>query len=152
MATEVIDSNIQTSRFGDLEIDERLVYEFRDGIPGFEHLTKFVVVTLDEQDGISYLQSVEQGDVSFIIVNPFEFFSNYSFDLPEQAIKELEIQGEEDVAVWTIVTVRDELEKATVNLIAPVVLNVRARLGKQVILVNRHYQTRHSLFQPLEGV
>lgn len=143
---------LHTSRFGELEIDDQLIYEFHSGIPGFEDLKRFVIVTLDEQDGFSYLQSVDQGDFSFIIVNPFDFFPQYTFDLPEQAITELAIEHEQEVAVWAIVTVKDDLEQATVNLAAPLVFNIRTKLGMQVILVHRNYETRQPLFQPLKEV
>lgn len=143
---------IQTSRFGDIDIDMNLIYKFPAGIPGFEELTRFIVITLDGQEGFSYLQPIDQGEISFIIVDPFEFFPNYSFDIPEQVITELDIQQESEVIVFAIATVKDEVDKATVNLVAPVIMNLRSKLGKQVILINRDYETRHPLFQPLKGV
>ena len=144
--------NIQSARFGEIEIDEQQIYTFREGIPGFEQDKRFVVLALEDLDGFACLQCVDRGELSFIIVNPFVFYPEYGFDLSDTETRELEITDPGDMTVWSIVTIKDNLESATVNLVAPIVLNERNRLGKQVILVDSDLDTRHSLFRAAEGV
>jgi len=109
-------------------------------------------VGLKGLDGFACLQCVDRGELGFIIVDPFEFFPDYEFSLPDTDAEQLGVEDPGDLSVWTIVTTRDRLESATVNLVAPVVLNVRTRIGKQVILVDTNLGTRHALFRTTKGV
>jgi len=143
---------IETNRFGEIEIEERDIYTFPDGIPGFETDKRFTLIGLEDLDGFACLQCVDRGDLSFFIVNPFAFFSDYEFQLPDEDARQLGVEDPVDLAVWTIVNVKDRLETATVNLVAPVVLNVRNRIGRQIILVDPHLGTRHALFPTAQGV
>jgi flagellar assembly factor FliW len=143
---------LETARFGEIEIREHDIYTFPDGIPGFEQDKRYTLMGLEGLDGFACLQCVDRGELSFIIVNPFVFFSDYEFNLPDADAKLLEAADPQDLSVWTIVTIKDRLESATVNLVAPVVLNERKRRGKQVILVDPNLGTRHALFQTVEGV
>jgi len=143
---------METARFGEIEIREQDIYTFPDGIPGFEQDKRFALMGLEGMDGFACLQCVDRGDLSFIIVNPFVFFPDYEFNLPDADARRLEAANPGDLSVWTIVTIKDRLESATVNLVAPVVLNVRNRIGKQVILVDANLNTRHALFRTAKGV
>jgi flagellar assembly factor FliW len=143
---------IETTRFGELEVGERDIYTFPEGIPGFEQDKRFTLVGLKGLDGFACLQCVDRGELGFIIVDPFEFFPDYEFSLPDTDAEQLGVEDPGDLSVWTIVTTRDRLESATVNLVAPVVLNVRTRIGKQVILVDTNLGTRHALFRTTKGV
>ncbi|CAG5088518.1 Flagellar assembly factor FliW [Thermobacillus xylanilyticus] len=143
---------METTRFGEIEINEQEIITFPDGIPGFERDRRFVILELEDLDGFACLQCIDRGELSFIIVNPFVFFPEYEFNLPDAEAQQLEIAEPGDVAVWSIVTIRDELESATVNLVAPIVLNRQKRLGKQVILVDPNLSTRHALFRTAKEV
>lgn len=76
--------------------------------------------------------------------DPFVFYPTYEFQLPESDKEELEIA--DLVNVRCMVTIKEELESSTVNLLAPIVLNPVKRSGKQVVLHNSNYQTRHGLW------
>lgn len=78
------------------------------------------------------------------MVSPFEFRQDYSFELSNEDKEELEIK--EDVAVFSIVTIHSEITKSTMNLLAPVVINPVKRVGKQVVLQQSGYMTRHLIW------
>jgi flagellar assembly factor FliW len=137
---------ITTAHFGEIEIREQDIYTFPDGIPGFEHDKRFVIIKLEDLDGFACLQCVDRV-LSFFVVNPFLFFPEYEFNLPDAEAKRLEAADPGDLSVWSIVTIKDRLETATINLVAPVVLNERNRRGRQVILVDPKLNTRHALFR-----
>lgn len=138
--------NIESSRLGRIEIDEEKVLHFPKGVPGFEQLFYYAVVVLEKFAPFSFLQSVKGEDVSFIVVDPFQFFQQYEFDLCESDEKELDIAEPQDISVWVMVSIQGELKDATVNLQAPIVINHRVRKGKQVILSDARYDTKHRLF------
>lgn len=137
---------LMTTRFGELDIDDAEVLKFNQGIPGFEEMRQFIIVEAEEYLPFSHLQSLENGELAFILVDPFELFEEYEFDLSEQVKEELRIKSEEDIAIRTIVTVREGLNSATTNLVAPIVINMNSFLGKQIILTKTNYVTRHRLF------
>ncbi|MGN7381502.1 flagellar assembly protein FliW [Paenibacillus sp. SAFN-117] len=138
---------LSTVRLGELEIQEDQLIYFKQGLPGFEHLRQFVILQPDEQIPFSYLQSVEDGNISFIIADPFMFYPEYSFELPESTREELEIEDEKVVQVAAIISVREQLESATINLQAPLVINTAQKLGKQVILHDSAYKPKHALIR-----
>jgi flagellar assembly factor FliW len=143
---------LETQRFGTIEINLDEIYHFPQGLPGFEELRRFVLLVPDPEMPLSFLQSVDDGNISFIMTNPFLYEPSYEFDIPEEDQAMLEIQDERDVAVWVILSVQGRLEDATMNLLAPVVMNVRNRMGKQIVLQGSAYKTKHRLFPERSAV
>jgi len=137
---------MMTSRLGEIEIREEDVLIFTHGIPGFDEYSRYVIVSPEEIAPFRYLQSLENEGLSFIITDPFAFHASYEFDLPEDVTELLNIKGEDEVAIWSLVSVRDNLQEATMNLLAPIVVNKSANLAKQVILHDTSYMIRHKLF------
>jgi len=138
---------LNTKNFGQLDIHEEQIISFPEGIPGFEEERQFVIVNNeDEQNPFHWLQSVNNPNLAFVIVNPFIIFSDYTIDLPETVQDRLKIKDEKDVAVYSIVVVPEDIKKMTANLLGPIIINVRERLGKQVILNDSRYTTKHYIF------
>ncbi|WP_353056761.1 flagellar assembly protein FliW [Paenibacillus polysaccharolyticus] len=126
-----------------MEVDEKSIYQFPKGLPGFENETAFALIPWEDTP-FCYLQSVKERELSFLVVSPFEFRQDYSFELSNEDKEELEIK--EDVAVFSIVTIHSEITKSTMNLLAPVVINPVKRVGKQVVLQQSGYMTRHLIW------
>ncbi|MGG0937251.1 flagellar assembly protein FliW [Brevibacillus centrosporus] len=119
---------------------------FEEGIPGFGHLQFFHLLQKEEGSPFFSLQSLEEEGVSFLVVDPFFFFSDYEFSLPVQAKASLHIEAEDTaVMVVNIVTIRGE-NNITVNLKAPIVINQNNRMAKQVILNEENFEVRQPLF------
>jgi len=117
---------------------------FEDGIPGFSHL-QFFQLMQEEESPFFLIQSTEEQEVGFWVVNPFSFFPDYAFTLPEVSKEALRLNEETPVAVFAIVTIRSK-EQITVNLRAPIVINLANRMAKQVILQEEKYPIRQPLF------
>lgn len=129
--------------WGEVEVQEKDIYQFPKGLPGFEEETEFALIPWDDTP-FSYLQSVREKDLSFLLVSPFTFVTDYSFELSGVDKEELEIA--EQVSVYSMVTIHSQANHSTMNLLAPVVLNPEKRLGKQVILHQSIYETRHLIW------
>jgi flagellar assembly factor FliW len=136
---------LQTLRFGEIDINEEGIVSFPTGLPGFEDLEEFVFIQDNPELPFAYMQSTQDGDVSFIIANPFVFFPDYEFELSDATQVELEIKTEEDVRIYVILNAAETMEHSTINLLAPLVINFGARLGAQIILHNTSYLTKHPL-------
>ncbi|WP_078543850.1 flagellar assembly protein FliW [Litchfieldia alkalitelluris] len=138
---------IQTKYHGEVEIDEKDVFRFEHGIPGFLEEKQFVLLPFTDDSLFMILQSLNTEELGFVLTNPFNFFKDYDIELPEHVVEELEIESENDVVIYSILTVQDPFEKTTCNLQAPVILNEKQRQGRQVILSNTSYTTKHYLVE-----
>ena len=138
---------ISTSYHGDIEIDNQQTLTFNQGIPGFLEETEFVILPLPEAEAFQVLQSIQTKEVALIITEPFQVFLDYDFQLEPQEIEKLQLQQAEDAAVYVLLTMSDSVEKITANLQAPVIINTKKQLAKQVILMNTAYETKHRLFE-----
>jgi flagellar assembly factor FliW len=135
---------IETLSWGKLEVDKEQLYHFPKGIPGFDEETDFALIVMEETP-FWYLQSVKSKGLSFLLGDPFAFYPAYEFELPDVEAEELEIRS--DVVVRCIITLKENVEQSTINLLAPIVLNPVRNFGKQIVLHKAPYHTKHSLFQ-----
>ncbi|CAK7050073.1 flagellar assembly protein FliW [Tissierella carlieri] len=138
---------IKTRNFGEIEIEKEKIIIFEEGIPAFEEEKEFIIIlNEDKESPFHWLQSINNQNLSFIVINPFEIFSDYDILLPQTAINKLKIEKEEDINIYTIVVIPTDMKKMTTNLLGPIVINTKERLGKQVILDDERYTTKHFIF------
>jgi flagellar assembly factor FliW len=137
---------LQTKFKDSIEIKESDIIRFEQGLPGFEEEKQFVLLPM-EGTPFSILQSVTTTELAFVSADPFVFFKEYDFELSMSDQELLKVKKPEEVTVQVIVTVADQFEKSTANLHAPVVINKKQSIGKQLILTNLEYKTRHLLIE-----
>lgn len=119
---------------------------FPNGIPGFIEEKEFTFLPIDGESPFWILQSITTKELGFVAVNPFSFFPTYEFDVSENDKQLIEIQSENDVAIWSILTIKEPFEESTANLQAPIIVNTKRKIAKQIILVNTQYKTKEQLF------
>lgn len=137
---------IETKQLGKVEYLEENIITFNSGLPGFEDEKQFIICQNDDNSPFAYLQSVNNTNLSFIIVNPFNFFSDYQFELDDNTKEELAINNIEEVATWGILSIVNDLKRASINLKAPIIININAKKGKQYIIHEINYLTATPLF------
>lgn len=135
--------NIETKFYGNIEVEENRVLNFKNGIPGFEQLKKFAVIDVEDSEYLKCLQSLEKIEVCLMMISPWEYFKEYEIELSDEDIEELIIKNENDVLVYNIVTVRES--GITANLAAPIIINVINNNAKQIILSNPNYSIRQEI-------
>lgn len=140
---------IHSARFGPLEYDPQQVITFPKGIPGFETFTQYILLPLDQEQSHPFyiLHSVEDGELSFVVLDTLRFFPNYEIKLPDEVVEELQIEKPEDVVILSTVTVRGDWQRATTNLKAPLVINAVKQIGQQVVLEQSEYLIKQPLFE-----
>ncbi|MFJ8457754.1 flagellar assembly protein FliW [Lysinibacillus xylanilyticus] len=142
---------ITTKFLGEVEIVEKDILTFEKGLLGLEDHKKFVLLPISEEHPLVLLQSVEDVEIGFVVAYPFAFKKDYSFDLSEEDLEQLQIENEEDVITYAIVTMKETLQDSTINLLAPLVINIDKKCGKQIVLQdNKSYPLRYPM-QSLEG-
>ena len=126
--------------------DEDIIV-FKKGLPGFKELKNFIIFPLESNEVFSILHSIEATEVGLIMVSPFTVLSDYEFKIPDNYINELEIVKPEEVLVLTTVTLNSNIENMTTNLKAPIIINIKEKLGEQLILDNEKYKIKQPLFK-----
>ncbi|MGE5390238.1 MAG: flagellar assembly protein FliW [Deltaproteobacteria bacterium] len=138
---------IQTSFLGEIEIEESSIINFPEGIPGFEQSKRYVIIPMGEASPFFYLQSLDEKELCLLMGQPFVFFPNYEFDVPDEELQKLEINDPvQELAVYVIISVPEDFKLATANLLAPVVINTVNRKGMQYVPGKSIYSTRHYIF------
>jgi flagellar assembly factor FliW len=135
--------NIVTTRFGDIDVDESKVIEMRGGILGFEHLKKFILHIKDESNPFWWFQSLDEGAIAFVVINPFVAKADYEPVLGDSDTQLLEIENAEDVVMLVIVTIRQKPFMVSVNLRAPIVINAKKKIAKQIVLDDETYPVQY---------
>lgn len=125
---------LKTVRFGNIDIDEDNIITMRGPILGFENLKKYVLIDKKEEAAFWWLQSVDDGAVVFVVVNPFLIKLDYKPELQDNDVKLLEIEDQADVLLLGIVTIGSNPPQISVNVRAPIVINWKKKVGKQVVL------------------
>lgn len=142
---------LNTKFLGEVEIQDEAIISFPNGLWGFRETQKFVLLPLDADVPLVILQSIEDQNIGFILAYPFAFKNDYAFDISEEDKMELAIEEEQDVLAYAIVTMKESFQASTLNLLAPVIINMKDKIGKQIILQdNAQYPIRFPM-NSLEG-
>ena len=142
---------ISTKYHGEAEINSDEIITFNKGIPGFPEEKEFVILPLSDDDVFYVMQSLSTQELAFVLSSPFNFFKEYDFKLEESVVDELGLDSENDVILYSILTLQEPFEKTTANLQAPVIVNSKKRKAKQVILHSEQYSTKHLIFAKTEA-
>ncbi|MCF4113055.1 MULTISPECIES: flagellar assembly protein FliW [Dethiosulfovibrio] len=138
---------LASSRVKDVSYEEKDLFFFPKGIPGFEHLHEWLIVG-DEDSPVKWLHSVEE-DVALPIAHPRSFFIDYDANISKSVLADLGTEKLEKLTVVVVLSLsRGDVHDSTVNLKAPILINGEKRLGMQVIALNEDYDVRHPLFSP----
>jgi len=140
---------LRTEHLGDIEYSENDIINFPKGIPGFEDEKEFILIPTDDIEfPFNYLQSVKSCDLAFIVTDPFLFVTPYDFELSDVDATFLSLKNEtdlQDISFLSIVTIPDEVENTTINIMAPIVINHNSKMGKQILLTE-FTDTKYPLF------
>ncbi len=133
-----------TKQFGDIEIQEDKIITFKEGIPGFEDLKRFIL--MEEKDSIFHaLQSIEDEEICFIITDPYYFKKDYAPTIRESYFNKLGRGDNDAFSLYAIVTLKDQVENSTLNLAGPLLIHIENRQGVQVIIEDAGYTTKHKI-------
>ncbi|MEO5377448.1 MAG: flagellar assembly protein FliW [Magnetococcus sp. DMHC-6] len=126
---------IHGTRFGTLEFDEEEIIFLDDGLLGFPLSKRYLLFPYGEGSSFFWLQSVDEPEIAFIVVNPFDFFSNLEFQVEDEDALAIKLEKGEDVEAFSLVTIPEgRPEEMRTNLAGPVVVNIANRRGRQILL------------------
>lgn len=133
---------IKTKYLGEVEIEKANIITFAAGLLGFEDETEFVLLDLEENDALQILQSVKTSDLAFVVSNPHLYYPEYEFKLEQPVIDTLAIDNEEQIAILSILTLKEPFKESTINLQAPIIINTETKQAKQYIVNDENFNMR----------
>ena len=139
---------LNTAKFGEIEISKDAVFSFVSPIIGFSELKEYALVDYKPDSPFKWLQSLEDMELAFPITLCSFFGIDYQFDIPDEEAQKLEITSGDDVFVCNIANIpQSNPQGATINMLAPIVVNIVNKKAMQIILKNTEFEVRHRLFK-----
>lgn len=138
---------IESTRFGQLEVDSDSVIVIPAGLIGFPRHTKFVM--LEHKPPFYWLHSTEEAGLAFVVIDGAELLQNFDIK-PPFGDSSIDLKDGDEFATLVVVTVRPDATQTTANLKAPVFVNLRNRYGIQIIFDDPRLTTRFCLFTPTD--
>jgi len=133
---------INTTRFGDVEVTDGDILHFPAGLLGLEHCRQWVLLADKQNELLAWLQSTSRPEIALAVVNPRRFVTNYQARVYRSELSPLGLEAEDQPQVLVVVGKTER--SVTLNLKGPLVINLRRRLGRQVI-VNGDEPTQYEL-------
>jgi flagellar assembly factor FliW len=135
--------NVQTTRFGDVEIDESRIINFPAGLLGFSNFKRYALLQPDDEGIFFWLQSVDAPELAFVVTDPCLWVSEYQAQIRKEQMEQLHLASIDDAQVFVIVNKYDQT--LTANLQGPLVINVASRDATQLVLADKRWTTRHEI-------
>lgn len=142
---------VKTGRFGQLNVSQEELIRIPQGLLGFPEYTEFCLVDPGDDTLILWLQSLENPDIAFAVLEPKIFRTDYAARLSAAELRELKLENINQSAVFSILTIPEDATQMTANLKAPVVINLKEQIAKQVVLQENEYSIKHLMFKELRA-
>lgn len=128
---------INTRIFGEIDVEEDKVITFEEGIIGFPDCRRFTLIfdeDKDDHNSISWMQSLDEPVFALPVMDPLLVKPDYNPQVEDELLKELGELTEENLFILVTVTVPENIEELSVNLKAPLIINVDERKAVQIII------------------
>jgi len=139
---------VDTKAFGIIEVEEKQKISISEGLYGFEDYIEYVLLDA-EHPPFYWLQSIDEKEIAFVLINPFLFRPDYEVNVANEELEEIGITSPENALIFAIVTIPSDGSPMTANLQGPVVINRETMTGKQAILSDIRWKTRHDIMAEL---
>ena len=140
---------IETIRFGTVEIDDTKLIVFDEGVPGLEEYHNYALLQFEETYPIMWLQSVEEGGICLPVLNTYAVLSGYVFDIVDEDATELELKGPEELLVVSVLVIPEDIQGMTANLAAPIIINLVSGKARQIMLTGSDYNVRAPVYMDI---
>lgn len=136
---------IETTRFGRMEVNEERIITFPRGLLGFPSHTRYALIQTGEENYFFWLQSVDEASLAFVVTDPSIFFKDYQVPLKDETQQELDLTDSGFAQIFAICNKVGEW--LTGNLQGPLVVNAQNRMGQQVVINDKKWTTRQPLLR-----
>ncbi|WP_442482090.1 flagellar assembly protein FliW [Aeoliella sp. SH292] len=125
-----------TTRFGNVPIEPTDVLRFDQGLIGMEMCREWVLLADNTNGALAWLQSLDRAEVALAVVSPRRFVKDYQVRISTRDVAPLGVSTTRDLQVLAILNRHEDT--LTLNLKAPIVINLATSRGRQVVAKNDH--------------
>ena len=143
LVAEIVE--LLSQKIGRVSYEEDSVYHLPFGLFGFEQEKSFVLVQTENVRPFIWFQSLRSGSLAFLLCDPKVILPDYHLELPGVDVSDIDLQSADDALIYVILNIPGDMSRMTANLQGPLILNKRARMGKQMIIEGA--SLRHPVFQ-----
>ena len=135
--------NVQTTRFGTVEVADSRILEFPSGLLGFSSYTQYALLQPDNDGLFFWLQSTEASELAFVVTDPSTWVPDYQATVRKEQMDDLQLATLETAQTFVIVNKYDQT--LTVNLQGPIIVNLANHQAMQLVLADKRWTTRHEI-------
>lgn len=140
---------VKTKSNGIVNVEEKQLVTFPEGLLGFEQYKKFALID-SEYEPFIWLQSTEDSQLAFLMIDPFLICNDYEADIDDLTLKTIGVESPEDIIIMTLVTIPKDGSAITANFLGPVVINKKNKNCMQVILNDNRWTTKFNIVEALK--
>lgn len=145
-------NTIETSRFGAVDYDSDKVIRLLGGLLGYPNSQRFILIDHAKESPFKWLQSLDEGELAVPVCDPKTFFPDYHIKIKRDELASLRVRGAEELVILAILSLRNEPSEMTANLQGPIIIHAERLIGRQVVLKESTYSTKHLLFPELRSI
>lgn len=142
---------LESTRFGTINYKKSDVILMVRGLLGFDQYKEFILVSINGQEPFKWLQSLEEPNLAFLMIDPMFFNPDYIVEVNPRDIEMLGADSPEDIGIFVLITIPNgQPDKMSANLQGPIIINRKNMNGAQLVLSDSGYTTRHSILKDIE--
>ncbi len=141
--------NFETVRFGRLEMPEDKVIRLQGGLLGFPNSERFALLDHDEASPFKWLQSIDEPELAVPVCDPKIFFPDYHIRIKRDELATLRVKSANELVILVVLSLHNEATEMSANLLGPIIIHAERLIGRQVVLKDAPFSTRHPLFPEL---
>ncbi|NLH49777.1 MAG: flagellar assembly protein FliW [Myxococcales bacterium] len=142
---------VESTRFGRLEVHSDKVIHLLGGLLGFPKSQRFVMLDHDKDSPFKWLQSMDEPFLAVPVTDPKVFFPDYHIRIKRDELATLRVTSAEELVVMVVLSLRTDPADMTANLKGPIIIHAQKLIGRQVVLKESPFSTRHLLFPELRN-
>ena len=141
---------VDTKAFGQIEVDEKRKVTIPQGLFGFEDYKEYVLIDQETQPFV-WLQSLNEKEIAFVLLNPFIFRKDYELNITNEDLSEIGLTSPEKAMILVIITIPQDGGPITANLQGPLVINTENMTAMQAILSDAKWKTKHDVIAEMNA-
>lgn len=141
---------IKTKPFGEVQVDERQIIDFEEGILGFDFIKKFAILDSSDRSPFKWMQALNEPDLAFVVIQPLDFMAEYELVISQADLEAVGTESPDELLVFAVVTIPSDPAAMTANLQGPVIINPKKRKGRQAISLSDKYTVKHRILDELK--
>jgi flagellar assembly factor FliW len=141
---------VDTKAFGQIDVEEKQKVTIPQGLFGFEDYKEYVLIDAEAQPFI-WLQSINEKEIAFILLNPFIFRKDYELNITNEELSEIGLKSPENAMILVIITIPQDGGPITANLQGPIVINTENMTAMQAILADAKWKTKHDVIAEMNA-